>query len=251
MSTLETPVAALPGVNLSLGQLLRTLQAQGRLRPLVAEALALRLVQQEARQAGLSVTAEDLQTAADAFRRACGLHKAAATRAWLDGCAVTVADFEAGLEERLLAARLKHHQTAARADESFAARRTDFERLRVARVMAGRDDLARELASQIRDEGRALEEVAHGHGLPVARYLLFRKDLGGPLAGPLASARVGELVGPVATPQGFALLVVEQRQPAELDAVTRQRIQDELFDAWLAGRMRQATFDLSMAGPSA
>ena len=32
MSTLETPVASLPGVSLSLGQLLRTLHAQGRLR---------------------------------------------------------------------------------------------------------------------------------------------------------------------------------------------------------------------------
>ena len=53
MTTLETPVASLPGVSLSLGQLLQTLHAQGRLRPLVVEALAGRLVQQEARHAGL------------------------------------------------------------------------------------------------------------------------------------------------------------------------------------------------------
>jgi hypothetical protein len=157
---------------------------------------------------------------------------------------LTVGDFETGLEERLLAARLKHHQTAARADESFAARRTDFERLRVARVVAGRDDLARELASQIRDEGRGLEEVAREHGLPVVRRLLFRKDLGGPLAGPLASAGEGELVGPVATPEGFALVVVEERRPPELDGTTRQVIQDGLFNDWLAGRMSQATLDL-------
>ena len=143
MSTLETPVASLPGVSLSLGQLLQTLHAQGRLRPLAVEALAGRLVQQEARQAGLSVPVEDLQAAVDAFRRAHGLHTASATRAWLDGQGLTVGDFEASLEERLLAAKLKHHQTAARADESFAAHRTDFERLRVARVVTGRDDLAR------------------------------------------------------------------------------------------------------------
>ena len=160
-------------------------------------------------------------------------------------------DFETGLEERLLAAKLKHHQTAARADESFAARRTDFERLQVAQVLVGRDDLARELASQVQDEGRDLEEVARAHGLPVARHLLFRKDLGGPLAGPLASAGAGELVGPLATPEGFALVVVEERRPAELDAATRQALQDELFDAWLAGRMNRATFDLGKAGPSA
>jgi hypothetical protein len=247
MSTLETPVASLPGVSLSLGQLLQTLHAQGRLRPLVVEALAGRLVQQEARQVGLSVTAEDLQAAADAFRRTHGLHTATATRAWLDGQGLTVGDFEIGLEERLLAAKLKHYQTAAQADESFAARRMDFERMQVAQVLVGSDDLAREMASQVQDEGRDLEEVARAHGLPVVRHLLFRKDL----SGPLAFARAGELVGPVATPKGFALVVVEERLPAELDGATRQRIQDELFDAWLGGRMNQATFDLAKSGPSA
>jgi hypothetical protein len=243
MRTLETPVASLPGVSLSLGQLLQSLHAQGRLRPLVVEALAGRLVQQEARQAGLSVTAEELQAAADAFRRAQGLHVAAATRAWLDGQGLTVGDFETGLEERLLAAKLKHHQTAAKADESFSARRTDFEKLQFVEVLVGRDDLARELASQVQDEGRDLEEVARAHGLPVVRHRLFRKDLGGPLAEPLASAGTGKLVGPVATPKGFALMVVEERLPAELDAATRQALQDELFNAWLAGRMNQATFE--------
>jgi hypothetical protein len=251
MSTLETPVASLPGVSLSLGQLLQTLHAQGRLRPLIVEALAGRLMQQEARQAGLSVTAKELQAAADAFRRAQGLHTATATRAWLDGQGLTMSDFETGLEERLLAAKLKHHQTAAQAEKSFSARRTDFEKLQVAQVLVGRDDLARELASQVQDEGRNLEEVACAHGLPVVHHLLFRKDLGGPLAGALASAGTGELVGPVETAKGFALVVVEERRPAELDGTTRQALQDELFDAWLAGRMNQATFDPEKALPSA
>jgi hypothetical protein len=196
MSTLETSVASLPGVSLSLGQLLQTLHAQGRLRPLVAEALAGRLVQQEARQAGLSVPVEDLQAVVDTFRRARGLHTATATRTWLDGQGLTVGDFEAGLEERLLAVKLKHHQTAAQADESFAAHRTDFEQLRVARVVTDRDDLARELTSQVRDEGRDLEGVAREHGLPVTRRRLFRRDLPGHLAEALATAQPGELVGP-------------------------------------------------------
>jgi putative peptide maturation system protein len=243
MSTLETPVASLPGVSLSLGQLLQTLHAQGRLRPLVVEALAGRLVQQEARQAGLSVTAEELQATADAFRRTHGLHTATATRTWLDGQGLTVGDFEAGLEERLLAAKLKQHQTAAQADESFAAHRTDFEQLRVARVVTDRDDLARELTSQVRDEGRDMEGVAREHGLPVARGRLFRRDLPGPLAEALATAQPGELVGPVGTPEGFALLLIEECRPAELDSATRQRIQDELFEGWLAARMKEASFD--------
>jgi parvulin-like peptidyl-prolyl isomerase len=251
MSALNTAIASLPGVSLSLDQLLRTLHAQGRLRPLAAEALAGQLMQQEARQAGLTVTAEELQAAANAFRRTHALHTAAATHALLAGQGLTADDFAARLEGRLLAAKLKQHQTADRADEYFSARRTGFERLCVAQLLVGRDDLARELASQVRDEGRGLEEVAREHGLLVVRHRLFLQDLNGPLAEPLASAGAGELVGPIATPEGFALIVVEERRPAELDAATRQRIQDELFDHWLAGRMSEATYALEMAGPRA
>ena len=54
-------------------------------------------------------------------------------------------------------------------------------------------------------------------------------DLDGPLASALAGAAPGELVGPVEMPQGLALVVVEERWPAELDPATRQRIQG-VFD---------------------
>ena len=152
-------------------------------------------------------------------------------------------NFETGLEERLLAAKLKHHQTAVQADESFAAHRTDFEQLRVARAVTDRDDLARELTSQVRDEGRDMEGVAREHGLPVDRRRLFRRDLPVHLAAALAKAQPGELVGPVGAPEGLALLVIEECGPAEMDSATRQRIQDELFGGWLARRMQQATFE--------
>jgi hypothetical protein len=46
--------------------------------------------------------------------------------------------------------------------------------------------------------------------------------------------------GPVATPEGRALVVLEECPPAELDAATRGRIQDELFMGWLADRLKEA-----------
>ena len=39
-----------------------------------------------------------------------------------------------------------------------------------------------------------------------------------------------------------------KRPPAELDAATRQGIQDELFVGWLAGTPGQATLDQSIFG---
>jgi hypothetical protein len=250
MSPLDTTIASLPGARLSLGALLHRLNRQGKLRPLVLEGLREQLQQEEARRAGLSVTAEELQAAADAFRLRQRLNTAAATDAWLAERGLSVDDFAAGLEEDLLAAKLKRHLTAPQVDEFFSANRAQLEQVRFAQLLLERDELARELASQVRDEGRDLEEVAREHGLAVVHRRGLRMDLGGPLAEALAAAEVGELVGPVETPEGHALVKVVARQPAELDAALRRRIEDEVFAGWLAARMKEAAFDLAGVGAS-
>jgi hypothetical protein len=238
MGTLDNILAFPQGVRL----LLKKLHVKGRLAPLIREALADQVVQEQAREAGLGVTTEELQKAADSFRRRHGLHTAAATQAWLTECGLSVDDFESGLEEDLLAAKVRQHVTADEVDRHWQANQAGYERLRLALVMVGREELARELASQVREDGRELAEVVRVHELPLYRGERLRKELGGPLAEALAAAPVGELVGPVATPNGFTLAVVEERRPAELDRAMRQLVQKELFDAWLTERLQRASF---------
>jgi parvulin-like peptidyl-prolyl isomerase len=230
-------IAALGDTRLTLNGLVAWLREQGRLWPLVREALAARYV---ADQAGPAPTAEELQAAADDFRRRNALESAADTRAWLARHGMTADDFEATLTRDLLTARLRQRLTADKVDAHFAAHRAGFERLRLARVLAPREDLARELVSQVRDEGRSLDEAAREQGLAVDRAELFRRQLAGPVEAAVGSAGAGDLVGPVATPRGFVLALVESRRPAELDAATRRAIADELFDGWLAEQMAGA-----------
>jgi parvulin-like peptidyl-prolyl isomerase len=244
MNTQNWIIAALPETQLTLGGLLEWLHTQGRLGSLVREALAAHLVWQQARQAGLAATVEELQAAADSFRRTHGLDSAASARAWLAAQGLSENDFEAAREQDVLTAKLRSHVTTAAVDRTFAADRAKFERLRLAQLLLGREDLARELASQVREEGRDLADVAREQGLHLVRVERFRKEVNGPVA----SAGAGQLVGPVGTPRGFALVLVEECRPAELDAATRQRIQDELFEDWLAERLREAKIDLPPTG---
>lgn len=246
MSTPDTILASVAGTRLSLAGLLRHLRIQGRLGPLVREALAARLVQHEAVQAGLAATGEELQAAADSFRRTHGLHSAADTRAWLVTQGLSEDDFELSLEASVLAAKLREHLTATQVDEYFSTHKSELERLKLALVVVERDDLAREFASQVRDEGRDLESVARDNGLAAAHHELFRKQLPSHLVAALDSVKTGELIGPVPTPQGFALIVLEERRPAELSPALQESIQNELFAAWLADKMKEATFDLTM-----
>ena len=103
---------------------------------------------------------------------------------------------------------------------------------------------ARELASQVRDEGRELESAALEHGLAVMPRLMFRKELDPALVQALDAASGGELVGPVGTAKGFALLQARERRTPELDGLTRTRIEHELFANWVDAHMKQATIDL-------
>jgi hypothetical protein len=248
MNPLDTVIVSTSNTRLTLGGLLRRLQVQARLGPLVHEALARQYVVDQARAAGLAVTAEELQQAADAYRRRAGLHTAADTRAWLARHGLSADDFAAGLEETLLAAKMRRQVGAAGVEVHFATHQAGYERLRVAMLLVGRDDLARELLSQVRDEGRDLDAVAQEHGLPVVRRRLLRRELGEALAAALAAAKDGELVGPVATPEGFALVEIKERDEPVLDPDIRQAIQQELFEKWLAEGVRDATLDLAVVG---
>src|SRR5262245_61643507 len=169
MSPLDIVIASLAETRLTLGGLLRWLHLQGRLGPLVREALAAQLVGEQARQAGLAVTDEELQAAADDCRRRHGLTAAADTRAWLAARGLSVDDFESSLEQDLLAAKLRQHLTTAGVDGHFTAHQSGFERLRLALVLVPREDLASELASQVREEGRELADVAREQGLRLER----------------------------------------------------------------------------------
>jgi len=248
MNALDTVIAYLADSRLTLGGLLKRLQVQARLGPLVREALVRQYILDQAHEAGLSITTEELQQTANAYRRRIGLNTAADTRVWLAQHGLSADDFEAGLEESLLAAKLRQHRSAAEVEVYFSSHQADYDRLRLGLLVVERDDLAQELASQVRDEGRDLDAVAQEHGLPVIRRQLLRNELGEALVSALATAKDGEVVGPVATPQGFVLVQIKERHEPVLDPAIRQAIQQELFEKWLADGTKEATLDLAMVG---
>lgn len=246
MNALDTTIASLANSRLTLGEFLGRLQVQARLAPLVREALTQQYLLDQARAAGLAVTVAELQQAANAYRRNAGLHSAAATHAWFTQHGLSVDDFEAGLEESLLVAKLRQQRGRSGVEVHFATHLAAYERLRLALLVAPRDDLARELASQVRDEGRELEAVAAEHDLPVIHRELLRKELGGTQAAALAAAKAGELVGPLATPQGFTLMQILERHEPALDPPLRRTIEQELFQNWLAENTKESSLDLNI-----
>lgn len=240
------PAVMLAGTSLSLGDFLRGLHRHGRLLSWLRDAAIEQFLLDEAKQAGLTTTTEELQRAADGFRQRQGLHSTDAMENWLKNQRLCVVDFEETLERDLVVAKFKDHVTRDLLPGHFAANRADYERVTLRHILVGREDLARELAIQIRDEGQDFEELARRHSMDLSRTAdgalgtRLRRELPTGIAAAIAAAPQGEVVGPVAMPQGFHLVLVENVQCAELDMRTTAAIREELFANWLSSRLAGA-----------
>ena len=248
--TASISVASVGSVSLALRDFLETLRRGRQLLPLLSGALAAKLIREEARRAGLSASTEELQQMADRFRQRHGLAGGQQTRDWLAAEGLTVEDFEAGLEADLLTDKFCRHLTAPLLADHFAAHRERYARARVRQIVVWSEGLARELFTQLTEEGLDFADLAARHsvhdsaraggqvgvvtraGLPEPAHVIF-------------SAREGEVVGPVAIGPAFHLFLVEALLPPKFDADTEAAIRQELFDGWLCDQMRDAQFDLA------
>jgi hypothetical protein len=154
MTDQKQPSVSLGDVSLSLGDWLVALRRQAQLQPLLRAAVIEPFLVAQAEQAGLSVSAEQLQQAADAFRRQLGPPSADQFRSWLDRQRRSVLDFEDALERDLLIEKLKDHLTRDRIAVHFETNQAGNARAHLSLILVGREDQARELVTQIREEGR-------------------------------------------------------------------------------------------------
>jgi len=91
------------------------------------------------------------------------------------------------------------------------------------------EDTAREAALCVREDGRALDDVARDCGTQALPLNVFAGDLDPDLSSALVAAREGELVGPLRYDTGFALVLVERKTPPEQDdPAARRRAQERI-----------------------
>lgn len=250
----KTRVAvSMGGTSLSLEDWLAHLRRRGLILPLLRDALVEQFLVDQAGTAGLSVSTDELQQAANAFRQRHGLASAADTNAWLGKQRLATVDLEEALERDLLRGKLADQVTRDQVAGHFQANQAGYARARLRLILVQREDVARELASQIRDEGGDFAILARGHSLHPSRAnggqldLVRRRQFPPASADAVFAAREGAVVGPVATPQGFALFLVEKLLPASLDAELTALIRQELFEAWLGKQLANKDLQTPLA----
>ena len=254
MSDLQAvAVARANGTELSLRELLHTLKLQGRLWPLVAEALADKVIATAARQEGLRVRAEELQRAADAFRLRHGLSKAADTRRWLAANRLSQADLEEGLQRALLRDKLAERVTAGRVEKWFAENRGRFDRARLRHLVVDGEGVAQELLQRVQEDGADFADLARRYSLDAASRaaggslgVVLRQRLAADVAAAVFAAGKGAVVGPFQTAAGHVLVQVEEVLLGQLDGATAAAIRQELFRDWLARQIQNGQVEVKL-----
>ena len=195
----------------------------------------------------------ELQRTMDEFRRARRLYTAANTHSWMERHGITHRKLEQFVASQAVAARLRERVTAGRVDGTFAARKAEFDTSRIARFDLPDEESARQVSNQIRRGEVGFYEAAErcflqdpGRTSAPSRPLLqviHRRQVPPPLADAIFAAVPNEVVGPIRTAEGYALIRVLSFTRACLDEPTRCAIQEMLFAEWLADRRHAATIE--------
>ncbi|GAA2854837.1 hypothetical protein GCM10010517_12910 [Streptosporangium fragile] len=205
------------------------------------------LVEQALATRQTNLSADRLQQAMDAFRRARGLLTAEATRRWMTERGVSHARLEEIVASEAAVADLRREVVEGRVEDFFAAHREEFDRLRVVRLRYADRDRADAAAGTLRNGVTEKDPVALAVGEVLAGVATCRMEANGRdelvalFGARAAEARTGQVLGPAGLPDGgFCVAHVLAVEPAVLDEVTRGLVERRIFEGWLAEQRRHA-----------
>ncbi|MGF1515746.1 MAG: peptidylprolyl isomerase [Elainellaceae cyanobacterium] len=234
-------MASLESVEFDADKIVNFLKRQMQFRGICQRILSQEVIERTAQEQDVDVTADQIQAEADRQRREMQLENASDTHAWLAEQQVTPEQWEAGIRDRLLATAVAEHLFAQEVDTYFVEHRLEFEQVTLYRLLVPYDALAQELFYRIEEDEISFYEAAHLYDVDAGRRLncgyegrYHRWALPPQIAAVVFSREMGELIGPVKSEQGYELLLVEDRAPAELTDEIRQLIRDRLFQSWLS-----------------
>lgn len=191
----------------------------------------------------LTVTDDELQVAADAFRRANGLRSAADTHAWLGQMGWSMHRFHSVLASGVHIRRIEERLIGGRIDAHFSQHHADYDIVQLVHATCADRLTADSLAARAREVGlmtAAQALVREGAATVVRAELVSSRAY--ELPHTLNSATPDSVVGP-AQESGKWLVthVLARVRVIELDTATRRVVRERLLRDWAATRATEVT----------
>jgi parvulin-like peptidyl-prolyl isomerase len=247
----EIPFGTVGGEAVSLAEALRLLKLDfsDAARPprewpqAVVERVVLR---QAAAELRLAPSDDDLEAVAREFREERDLHSARETERFLGGLGCTVEDFGEAVELLWTEHALRRRFAEEPAERHFLQHSTEYDTAVLSELVVEDEEVARELALQIREEAADFAVLARRYSREESRgragFLgeLRRSSLQAAETASVFGAEPDEVVGPFRRGRQFRLLRVHEARRAVFTDAVRAEIAGQLWQEWLAARVRAA-----------
>lgn len=234
------PMVMFANVSIEPERIVDFLKHEIHLKEICQNIVRQQIIASAAAERGVLITPEEIQSEADRQRYQKRLESASATFAWLEEQLITPEDWETGIRGKLLAKKLAEHLFDRDVEKFFAENRLEFEQVSIYKITVPYRQLAQELFYQIEENEISFYEAAHLYDIDERRRLqcgyegrFYRRGLNPEVAAAIFGARLGEIIGPLSSEQGYDLFLVEEFIAAELTPEIRQDIIDRLFQEWL------------------
>jgi parvulin-like peptidyl-prolyl isomerase len=233
------------GIAIELIDIENFLKQQLQLKEICQKILYQKIINKSAQEHNISVTPAEIQAIADRQRREKKLEKASDTFAWLGDQMISPEDWEAGIQDDLLAKKLSTTLFSREVERHFAENRPDFERAILYQMVIPYEKLAWEVFYQIEEEEISFYQAAHLYDIDEKRRLhcgyegtVYRGQLSySSISSIVFQSRPKEIIQPLKIEEEYHLLMVEEFLPAELTEEVHQEILQKLFSEWLTNEL--------------
>lgn len=244
MSLDQVIALQIDGCSFPLSTVLRSAQMRGGFGA-IHDYLTVVLITAYAEEQRILASQEEILEAVTRWREANSLYQASEVTAWLEERSLSMADLADLARVEVLKERVRNHVAAGKVERYFAEHRSRFEEVALSQIIVNERGIARELKFKLM-EGEAFFLLARTFSTEES------SRLGGGYIGrkgraqlPLAIAMQafgpppGTIVGPLEIGKKFYVVKIEEVYPAELNADTRVRIEQILFEDWLTSRRKE------------
>ncbi len=215
------------------------------IRKLLLSWVERKIIEDEAKARGISADDDEIQAAADAFRRARNLHRAEDTHRWLKANGLSVEDLEKEAEAMVLRNKVKNVLTESEVEKYFHEHKSRFDEAVLAHIVVKEEGIAKELLTQLQEDEATFDELARRYSLDKQTAecggvlgTFRRGSLKPELESKVFAAKAGDCLGPVEGQGTWRIIKVLSIKAAELTDKIRFEIKNYLFQEWLKQKLK-------------
>jgi len=231
-------------------QFIKFLKFSNEFNDLMERLIRNKITVHAAKKMGMSVSVEEIQDAADDFRRCMGMHRAKDTQNWMDNIGISSEEFESFMSEhvyrkKILDTILNHENT----EKYFRLNAPKFDTADICHIVVEGEEKAKELMALLEEEPENFDEFVKEYSSDDET-----RFTGGRITGisrgilpPEMDAKVfnstpGEIAGHfrVNGSEVYEIIRITEVKTASQESV-KEKISETMYDEWLEKQMKEHT----------